>query len=131
MKNIIIFCNSSWNIYNFRANLIKKISLDYSVQTISGKDKFSNKIKNLSKSNNINMQNRSMNIFQNLKEILKVRKIIKKTPNNILINFSNKSAIIGTLASFFFENKIINVINGLGSTFKNKNFLKKNFIKFL
>ena len=38
MKTIIIFCNTSWNIYNFRKNLINNLLKNYNVITISGRD---------------------------------------------------------------------------------------------
>ena len=42
---ILLFCNSGWNIYNFRLNFIKKISKKNEVYSLSSKDKYIYKIK--------------------------------------------------------------------------------------
>ena len=131
MKTIIIFCNTSWNIYNFRKNIIKKLTKKYRIITISGRDKFSKKIVNLSKAHFINLENRSINIFQNIKEIFYLKKILNKYPDSIILNFTNKSIILGTISVFFNKIKVINVVTGLGHIFLKKNFLTNFIMKFL
>ena len=131
MKTLVIFSNTSWNIYNFRKNLIKNLLKNYNVVTISGKDKYSKKITKITKSYFLNIDNRSINVLTNFFEILKFRNIIKKYPNSILLNFTNKSIIIGTVAVFFYNMKVLNVITGLGHAFLQKNFFAKIIIKLI
>ena len=131
MKTIIIFCNTSWNIYNFRKNLINNLLKNYNVITISGRDMYSSRVKKISKSYFLDLNNRSINIFKNLKEILQFRKIIKRYPKATLLNFTNKSIIIGTISIFFRKNKVINVVTGLGHSFLQKNILIKILIKII
>ena len=68
--------------------------------TISGRDMYSSRVKKISKSYFLDLNNRSINIFKNLKEILQFRKIIKRYPKATLLNFTNKSIIIGTISIF-------------------------------
>jgi glycosyltransferase involved in cell wall biosynthesis len=131
MKTIIIFCNSSWNIYNFRKNLIKTLQKKYRVITISGRDKFSKKITNLSKAYFVDLENRSVNFFKNIKEIFYLKKILNKYPDSIMLNFTNKSVILGSISIFFNKIEVINVVTGLGHAFLQKNFFVSLIIKFL
>lgn len=131
MRTIIIFTNSSWNIYNFRLNLIKNLKKNFNVIIISGRDKFSDKIKKISNTYFVNLDNRSTSIIKNLKEIVLLRKFLLLFPNAIILNFTNKSIIIGTISVFFSKLKIINVVTGLGNAFLQKNLINKFLIKLL
>lgn len=131
MKTIIIFCNSSWNIYNFRKNLIKTLQKNYRVITISGRDKFSKKITTLSKAYFVDLENRSVNFSKNFKEIFYLKKILNKYPDSIMLNFTNKSVILGTISIFFNKIDVINVVTGLGQAFLQKNLFISLIIKFL
>lgn len=131
MKTVIIFCNTSWNIYNFRRKLISELKKKYKVIIISGQDDYSNKVKNFAKSYFLNLENRSINFFKNIKEIFYLKEIINNYPNATIINFTNKSIILGTFAVFFKKIKVINVVTGLGHTYLQNNIFIKLIIKFL
>ena len=131
MKTVIIFCNTSWNVYNFRQKLISELKKKYKVIIIAGKDNYSTKVKSFSKSFFLNLENRSLNPFKNLKEIQHLNKIIKNYPDSTMINFTNKSVILGSYAVFFKKIRLVNVITGLGHTHLQSNLFVKLIIKFL
>ncbi len=131
MKTIIIFCNTGWNIYNFRKKLIIELKKKHKVIIIAGKDKYSNKIRKISKSYFLSLENRSLNFFKNFSEVLQLKKIIKNYPHSTIINFTNKSIILGTFAVLFKKIKVINVVTGLGHVYLQKNFFIKFILKFL
>ena len=131
MKTVIIFCNTSWNIYNFRQKLICELKKKYNVIIIAGKDDYSDKVKNISRSYFLNLKNRSINPFKNFNEILNLKKIINNYPNSTIINFTNKSIILGTFAIFFTRIRAINVVTGLGHAYLQNNFFIKFIIKFI
>ena len=68
MKKILIFSNSSWNIYNFRLNLIKElISKKFDISVICPDDIYFKKLNsyniNLGK---IKLDNQGVNLFKDL-----------------------------------------------------------------
>ena len=67
---ILISLNSSWNLYNFRIDLIKKlIYLNHEIYITVPKDEYFQKIINLKlkiKVNQLNIDRKSFNIFKNL-----------------------------------------------------------------
>ena len=131
MKTVIIFCNSSWNIYNFRKKLISELKKKFKVIIISGKDEYSDKVKHFTKSYFLSLENRSVNPFIIIKEILNLKKIINNYQDATIINFTNKSIILASIAVFFKKIRLINVVTGLGHTYLHKSIIIKFLIKSL
>ena len=66
MKKIFIFSNSTWNIYNFRLNLVKKLLLDYQIFILAPQDINSIELKNLGCNIiNIKLDPSSISLIQN------------------------------------------------------------------
>lgn len=122
---IVISSNSSWNIYNFRLGLIKELlNKNHELYLAVKSDKFA---KNLEKLGcniiDLNISPRSRSIFSNLKIINKYFKIFKNIKPDFYLGFTIKPNILGNIAAFFFNIKIINNVTGLGTTFIKKNYL--------
>ena len=130
---ILISLNSSWNLYNFRIDLIKKlIYLNHEIYITIPKDEYFQKIINLKlkiKVNQLNIDRKSFNIFKNLYLLFQYLKIYNKIKPDLVLLYTIKPNIIGSIASFFsFKKiKIYNFITGLG-TFIFENNLKKKMI---
>ena len=76
---IVIVANSYWNLYNFRYNLIKLLSQNYSITLIAPKDKYFRNFLTLNcELKFINFQSNKINIFNDLKFIIKTYAILLK-----------------------------------------------------
>ncbi len=129
---ILLFANSSWNLYNFRIGLIESlIKKNHEIYFFGKNDNYTKKLLN----KNINYVSLSLSKKGKnpLKEIvtiifffLKIRKI---KPDYIL-SFTIKPNLYSLLISHFFKTKVIVNITGLGNTFINKNYLTYIIIIF-
>ena len=73
---IVFFSNSSWSIYNFRRDLIKKLILNGNeVYILSSKDKSTTKLRNIGcKIVEIKILNNSINVFKDISLLLDIKK---------------------------------------------------------
>jgi len=126
--------NTSWNLFNFRKNLIRElISKGYEVHAIAPFDKYTIKLKELGVIyHRIELSRFHKTIFSDLLFIFKVFFKIYKIKPDILHNFTLKPVIYVSIAVKFFRKiKVINSITGLGISFSNSNSLLNKFILFL
>jgi len=124
---IFIFSKSSWNVYNFRKSLIKRLISDkHKVFVIAKKDR---NVKNLKKLGckfiNLNFENDSFNFLKDLVAFVKILAIIKKFKPDLFLNFNIKPVIIGSIICNFMNIKVVNTITGLGNSFLGSLLLKK------
>ena len=124
---IFIFSKSSWNVYNFRKNLIKKLISDkHDIFVIAKKDKNEKKLQNLGcKFIDINFENDSFNILKDLMALIKIFLLIKNFKPDLFLNFNIKPVILGSIICNFMNIKVVNTITGLGNAFLGRLFLKK------
>jgi len=132
LKKIVLVGNTSWSMIKFRKGLIKKlIDLNYLVTIIAPYDKFKNDIEKLGcKYLDIDIDNKGSNPLKDIKLILKLRKIYKKINPDLVIHYTIKPNIYGTIASRLVGIKSIAVVTGLGFTFIN-NTLTSKIAKYL
>lgn len=119
MKTIAISANTSWYLFNFRANTIKKlINSGYRVLAIAPKDEYSEKLKMLGCSFvHISIDQSGKNPVKDLYTLLSFFKIFKKESVQCVLNFTPKNNIYSTLAASFAGVKVVNNIAGLGMLF--------------
>ena len=125
-KKIIISANSSWNIYNFRRELICELeNNNYQIVVVSPKDKYTKKINGKDiKCINIKIDRKSIFLLNNLITFITYIKIFFVEKPNMFLSYTIKPTIIGTLASLFFPSiKVYNNITGLGTFFFKRNLL--------
>lgn len=117
--NIGILLNTSWYIYNFRKNLIKKILEEgYNVVAIAPEDEYSEKLISLGCDfEHINMDSKSKNPIKDIKLSYDIYKILKRRNIDILLNFTIKPNVYGSFASRFLGVKCINNVAGMGTLF--------------
>lgn len=134
MKKILLISNSSWNIINFRINLIDKLIINcHKVIVSTPYDNFT-KYFNKNKYDYIpyTYKRKSFNIFENLKIIFFYLKVILKQKPDIMLLYTIKPNILISISSIISNRKIkiYNFITGLGSFYFANNF-KKKLIFFL
>ena len=121
-KHIAIVANTSWYIFNFRHNLIKKlISKGYHVTSIAPFDRYSQRIKEIGcEYININIDINGKNPLKDLKTLFDFYRIYSQIKPAIILHYTPKPNIYGSLAAKLAKIPCINNISGLGSAFIHK-----------
>ena len=125
-KKIAIVVNSSWHAWNMRFNLAFAIQkCGYKVIFITPEDKYSQKIKKFFNFKEIKLNARTINPIDDLLLLLRFVKIYKNLNPDVILHYTIKPNIYGTLAAKILKIPVINNINGLGTIFIKESFLSK------
>ncbi len=126
--NIGIVANTAFNIYNFRLGLINALKQEgHHVIAIAPKDEYVD----LLKENNIefievkNLARKGTNPLNDLRLLNEFRKIYKQQQLDVVLQYTIKPNIYGTLAARFTNTKTICTVTGLGYTFLNNGVASK------
>ncbi len=133
MKKILLICNDSNSVINFRKELIFALqNANYDVYVIAGDDEREMDINKLGvKFYSANFENRSLNPISFLKTKKYFRIIINKVKPDIVFTFQIKPNIIGCkVASKANVKKIFAMVEGVGDAFRNKT-IKQKIIRFI
>ena len=130
--NIIISSKNTWNIYNFRKNLIINfLKNKHKVFIFSNRDNYSSKLESLGcKVINIPFDNRGFNLFKDIYVLLKFFIYALSINPSVFLSFNIKPIIFTGFISRIFFKKNIFMITGLGTAFL-KNGILKNIAIFL
>lgn len=132
MKTVAISANTSWYLYNFRRNTITAlVDAGYQVVAIAPKDDYSPKLESLGASFcHINIDQGGTNPVKDIGTFFSFIKIFKSVKPDVVLSFTPKNNIYGTLAGHFVGSKSVNNIAGLGMVFINEGLTSK-IAKFL
>jgi len=127
MKKIIISVNTSWNIYNFRGNLIKAlISSGYEVVVLAPKDEFSDRLNEFGcQFMELPMHNNGTNPIKDLILLFKYYFLFRILKPDLYLGYTIKPNVYGSIAAHLLNIPVINNIAGLGATFINEGLLTK------
>jgi glycosyltransferase involved in cell wall biosynthesis len=132
MKTIAIVINTSWNIYNFRLGLLEALRDEgYRVVLIAPRDDYSQKLMGLGfEYHEIKINNKGTNPFQDLLLVWGYYRLYKKLSLDVVLQYTIKPNIYGTLGAKLAGVAAINNISGLGTVFLN-NGLSSKIARFL
>lgn len=120
-KRILLVANSTWNIYNFRLNVIQKfIDEGCEVVVLAPVDEFIKYKEQFPEVRHYGIRSLSRNSTNPLREIVLVAELarkFRKIKPDFIINYTHKPNIFGTLAARICGIKSIMVITGLGYLF--------------
>ena len=124
---IAIVINTSWNIYNFRRGLIEDLkSNGHTVFAIAPQDDYSEKISELGVTFvPLNMDSKGTNPFKDIALYFEFRKLYKKLDLDVVLHFTIKPNLYGTLATRKLNICSINNVTGLGTAFIRENWMSK------
>lgn len=126
-KLIAIVLNTSWNIYNFRMNIVKSLVLQgYKVLCIAPEDNYSKYL--VFEGVDfvpIKMESRGVNPFKDLLLIFNLWRIFRAYKPAVVLQYTIKPNLYGTLASKLCGIPVVNNVSGLGTVFLNNNFSSK------
>jgi len=126
-KTLIITLNTSWNIYNFRIGLLKALEKrGYKIIVIAPRDAYSSKLEALGfEYYEIKMNNKGTNPLEELKLFWDFYWIYKRIKPEVLLHYTIKPNIYGSLAGALLKIPIISNISGLGTVFLDNSFSSK------
>ena len=119
--------NTTWNLYNFRGNLIRRL-LDAGccVIIISPRDSYYEKFISLGCDViDIQMDNKGNNPVKDLQTYFAYKGVYKKMQPDVALHYTVKPNIYGTLAAKSLGIPVINTISGLGTAFLEESWLTR------
>ena len=121
---IVISINTSWNIYNFRLNLIKAVQNEgHEVIIIAPKDNYVDKLEDIGvKCFDVNLNPKGTNPITDLYLVYQYYKLFKLLSPDIILSYTIKPNIYGNLAARLLRIPTINNISGLGTLFIKTSF---------
>ncbi len=129
---IAIVVNTSWNIYNFRLNFVRElIRQGHEIHTIAPVDDYTKYlIAEGCIHHRIKMDSRGANPVKDSALILELLLTYRKLRPDIVLHYTIKPNVYGTLAASMLKIPVINNVCGLGTVFLKKNLVSA-FAMFL
>ncbi len=123
----MIVVNTSWNIYNFRLNLMRALRDNgFRVVALAPRDNYSVKLQEEGfEWIELPFDNQSTNPIKESIQIKSFYTIYKHIKPDILLHYTIKPNIYGTLAAKLLNIPVINNVSGLGTIFLNNNLSSK------
>lgn len=119
-RRVISFsANESWNIYNFRAGLIKGLQeIGYDIVTIAPDDEHTEDLKRIGcRTEHVDIDSMGMNPISDLKLIWQYTRILKRHDIGLAFNYTVKPIIYGSIGAKMANVPSIAVTTGLGFGF--------------
>lgn len=130
---IAIVLNSSWNIYNFRRGLIEEFLKEgHTVLAIAPKDNYSSLLTEMGcEFYPVTLEKKGSNPFKDIKYLGRLYRVYKNTKPDIILQFTIKPNIYGTLAASMLNIPVINNVCGLGTVFLREQLLSSKVARLL
>ncbi len=124
---IAIVLNTSWNIYNFRKCLVNSLmDKGNEVITIAPKDHFTSKLEDMGCQHiPVKMDSRGANPLKDFLLIFELYWIYRKAKPDVILHYTVKPNIYGTIAASLLKIPVINNVCGLGTIFLTNNLVSK------
>lgn len=122
---VAIVLNTSWNIYNFRLNFVKALLAEgHEVHTIAPVDDYTQYLQDVGCIHHkVKMDSRGANPIKDSALIIELWSIYRKLKPDVILHYTIKPNVYGTLAASWLKIPVINNVCGLGTV-----FLKKNLV---
>jgi glycosyltransferase involved in cell wall biosynthesis len=122
---IAVVLNTSWNIYNFRMNLLHELlAQGHEIHTVAPADAYT---KHLTAAgfthHSITMDSRGANPVRDFALTLEMFRVYRKIRPDVILHYTIKPNVYGTFAAALLGIPVINNVCGLGTA-----FLKKNLV---
>ncbi|WP_158622813.1 glycosyltransferase family 4 protein [Aquabacterium soli] len=123
---IALILNSSWNIVNFRSGLVNAIQArGHQVLALSPHDAHTDRLKTLGCDHaNLPMQTTGLNPIADITLLVRLLLILRKEQPDVILSYTIKPNIYGSLAARVLGIPVINNVAGLGMAFTREGWLK-------
>jgi glycosyltransferase involved in cell wall biosynthesis len=126
MTKILIVSNTAWSLFNFRLGIARSLKENGNeVVLIAPYDEYSERLEEEFEYHDIFMNNKGTNPKEDLKTTFQFYNLYKRIKPNIVLHYTIKPNIYGTIACNLLRIKTINNIAGLGTLFIKQNFVTK------
>lgn len=127
IKRILIVSNTSWSLFNFRLSLMHSLrNAGYEIIAVAPKDEYSQRLSEHGfEYHPIWMNNKGTDPLEDIKTLKMFYSLYKHLKPDMILHYTIKPNIYGTLASHILGIKTINNIAGLGTLFIKENFATK------
>jgi glycosyltransferase involved in cell wall biosynthesis len=126
---IAIIANSTWNIYNFRLNILKALEAKgYEITVIAPLDKYIfylNAFKSVKHLPLKSLSRKSLNPFRDLMLFMEIYRRLRQEKPDLVLHYTVKPNIYGNLAARFLNIPSICAVTGLGYAFIHNGWLQK------
>ncbi|MCK6616413.1 MAG: glycosyltransferase family 4 protein [Cyclobacteriaceae bacterium] len=124
---IAVVLNTSWNIYNFRMNLIKSLQeRGHEVHTVAPNDEYTNRLIEAGCTHHeVKMDSRGANPVKDFALIFELRSIYKRVKPDVILHYTIKPNVYGTLAAARLRIPVINNVCGLGTAFLKNDIISR------
>ncbi|MDF9799454.1 glycosyltransferase involved in cell wall biosynthesis [Catalinimonas alkaloidigena] len=125
---IAVVLNTSWNVYNFRLGLINALREDgHEVVILAPHDKYSDRLENLGyQFYPVRMDSRGVNPIKDAGLVVELYKLYKQISPDVILHYTVKPNVYGSLAARAAGIPMINNVCGLGTV-----FLKKSWVSIV
>jgi len=128
-RRIVIVANTTWNIYNFRLNIIRKlISEGNEVVVMAPVDKFISYTENIPEVIHIpirHLHRDSVNPIRDLRLLLELIGLYKKHKPDLILHYTVKPNIYGGLAARLLGIPSMAVVTGLGYSLMHEGWINR------
>jgi len=120
---IAIVLNTSWNIYNFRMNFVKELLRNgHEVHTVAPQDDYTHFLTEAGcQHHRVRMDSRGANPIKDSALIFELWNIYRKIKPDMVLHYTIKPNVYGTLAAAMLKIPVINNVCGLGTVFLKDN----------
>jgi len=126
-KTIAIALNTSWNIYNFRLGLLKALHDEGNhIVCIAPRDDYSQELEKFGfEYHDIAINNKGTNPIEDAKLVVDFYKLYKKVSPDVILQYTIKPNVYGSVAAGLLDIPVISNISGLGTVFLNDSLSSK------
>lgn len=125
---IAIVVNTSWNIFNFRMNLVKSLrEKGHEIHTIAPPDSHTPALLQAGCIHHeLKMDSRGANPIKDVALVFELYSIYKKIKPDVILHYTIKPNVYGTFAAALLRIPVVNNVCGLGTV-----FLKRSPVSFI
>lgn len=126
-RTIVISINSSWNVVNFRAGLVRALQRGgWSVVALTPSDAHAGRLSELGARHvALEMVSRGTSPLADLSLFLRYIRSLMRIRPDVYLGFTIKPNVFGSMAAHLLGIKVINNIAGLGQTFATRGMLNR------
>ena len=126
-KTVAIVINTSWNIYNFRIGLLRALQEEgYRVVAIAPEDAYAARLEALGIEHyDVKINNKGTSPIEDLKLLFAFREHYQKIAPDVILHYTIKPNIYGSMAAGMLGIPVIGNISGLGTLFIHEGFSSK------
>ena len=128
-RHIAIVANTTWNIYNFRLNVIRKLlQEDYRITVIAPVDEYIRYREMFPEVEHVGLRYLRRDSTNPIQDLLLLRELImvyRQVKSDVILHYTVKANIYGGLASKFLKVPSVGVVTGLGYPFIRNGMLQR------